>query len=81
LALYKGFASNKKLGIQIQQNPAIPKTLRICVLVVRVGIKQTACFHSALRLRWLLDMWKSQVFNLVLEDLSLLPGYFVSSLP
>jgi hypothetical protein len=52
VALYKGFVSNEKLGIQIWQNSVSPKNSWICLLVVRVGIEQKAWFLSALRFHW-----------------------------
>jgi hypothetical protein len=57
VALYKGFANNEKLGVQIRQNPAAPKNSQICLLMVGVGIEQIACFFSVLRLCWLWVMW------------------------
>jgi hypothetical protein len=57
VALYKVFASNEKLGSQIQQNPAALKNSWTCLLVVGVGMEQTACFYSVPRFCWPWDMW------------------------
>jgi hypothetical protein len=71
VALYKGFARKEKLGIQIQQNPAASENSWICLLVVRIGIEQTACFCFAPEALLALRDVESQVFNLVLANLSL----------
>ena len=43
VAFYKGFEINPKLGIQILQNPAIPKTEWSCCLAVG-GISPVIAF-------------------------------------
>jgi hypothetical protein len=49
VALYEGFASKEKLGIQIWQDPTAPKNSQIYILEVGVGLEQTVSFLSVPR--------------------------------
>ena len=51
-ASYRGLAKSENPGIHILQNLAAPRNSQTFCRVVGLGMGQTACFLSVLRIRW-----------------------------
>ena len=61
--LYSGFAMSPKFGIQIRQNPVIPKNPRSCLQFSGIFSVAMACFLSAIKLLVSCFSWNPRYAN------------------